>query len=154
MVLKQKPIKMEKKVTKAEVERVLEQYLTPITKESILNELFPSFKVGDYLTPIETNGALNAKTGDICIVDSIDAEYVYVEWITYVRQNNGGYSRFNFRHATPEEIAAAEWEEGKVYRVWHYDEWRVRVSAKEVGCFYLEGSFEGVTRKHIKYEKL
>ena len=32
---------MKKKVTKEEVERVLEQYLTPITKEPILNELFP-----------------------------------------------------------------------------------------------------------------
>ena len=38
-----------KTVTKAEVERVLEQYLTPITKEPILNELFPSFKVGDWV---------------------------------------------------------------------------------------------------------
>lgn len=33
---------MKKTVTKEEVERVLEQYLTPITKEPILNELFPS----------------------------------------------------------------------------------------------------------------
>lgn len=40
---------MEKTVTKAEVERVLDKTILEYNKiEKILNELFPSFKVGDW----------------------------------------------------------------------------------------------------------
>jgi hypothetical protein len=77
-----------------------------------------------------------------------------VEWITSVRQVNGGYGRFNFRHATPEEIAAAEWEEGKPYKVWIDEEWKLRVSSDKVGHFYSDGMFKGFSFKQDKYEKL
>jgi hypothetical protein len=149
---------MEKTVTKEEVERVLQSKLPSkyySEMESILNELFPpEFKAGDYLTPIETNGTLSANTGDICIVDSIDAKYVYVEWITSVRKVKVGYGRFNFRHSTPEEIAADEWEEGKGYKVWFGEIEAVRVASSEVGRFYPNGEFKGKTLKGDKYEKL
>ena len=57
-------------------------------------------------------------------------------------------------HATPEEIAAAEWEEGKPYKVIHANDEEVCISSNKVGSFYKNGRFQGDTFKHDKYEKL
>jgi len=153
-----------KTVTKEEVERVFKENAAAFVYEGaekeILNELFPSFKIGDYFVcperPINPDlrnygwdkqmdllvGSVmkvGGFDGDLAIEDE-EHEYSWaVEWV---------------RHATPEEIAAAEWEEGKFYRVWIRDEWMVRISACRVGWFYDHGSFAGASTKHDKYEKL
>jgi hypothetical protein len=86
-------------------------------------------------------------TGEFREVSSIDRARI---WFT-----NGTWARsFNLRHATPEEIAAAEWEEGKPYKVWIDADWAVRISADEVGSFYVYGYSNGVKEKFNKYEKL
>ena len=145
---------MEKTVTKAEVERVLEQYLTPITKEPIINELFPSFKVGEYLALKDGHELTHSKAGDVCRLALLKDGFCSVEWVTETKQSNGDYFTSRFRHATPEEIAAAEWESGKPYRVWLCGGWMVRISTDRVGCFYNNGSFTGASTKYNKYEKL
>jgi len=152
---------MEKKVTKAEVERVLNIYICNSQRvDNILNELFPSFKIGDYFVcperPINPDlrnygwdkqmdllvGSVmkvGGFDGDLAIEDE-EHEYSWaVEWV---------------RHATPEEIAAAEWEEGKPYKVIHANDEEVCISSNKVGSFYKNGRFQGDTFKHDKYEKL
>ena len=143
---------MKKKVTKEEVERVLEQYLTPITKEPILNELFPpEFKVGDKVMVIGKR-SIEARSlnGDVVELKTVSNNTVS----TYVEMHYGMH--FNeVRHATPEEIAAAEWEEGKPYKVWGANgEKLIRISAETVGMFYSFGGYSGNTIKYDKYEKI
>ena len=155
---------MKKTVTKEEVERVLEQYLTPITKEPILNELFPPyFNVGQYAIRVwpsgkETLGKAVLKNGQLYwqCEESYNGEggvykgELYGLISNYTNRKKGS----KLRHATPEEIAAAEWEEGKPYKVWFVDGCAVRISSDKVGHFYVGGNFEGESVKHDKYEKI
>jgi len=156
---------MKKKVTKEEVERVLEQYLTPITKEPILNELFPPyFNVGQYAIRVwpsgkETLGKAVLKNGQLYwqCEESYNGEggvykgELYGLISNYTNRKKGS----KLRHATPEEIAAAEWEEGKPYKVWGANgEKLIRISAETVGMFYSFGGYSGNTIKYDKYEKI
>jgi len=143
---------MKKTVTKEEVERVVGKYTRVSQNERILNELFPpEFKVGDWVK-VTAGTSIESKEldGKVVKLTRVGIGNVSAETTDIL----AGMHFNEVRHATPEEIAAAEWEEGKPYKIWYYDEWRVRVAAKEVGCFYLDGSFEGPIRKHDKYEKL
>jgi len=154
---------MEKTVTKKEVERVLKQYLTPITKEPILNELFPpEFRVGDYFIcharPTQSVvrncdwvGSMDALVGKVMKVGNI-----YLDGDIEDKENGWSWAHEWIRHATPEEIAEATWEKGKEYRVWNdCGEKLVRVASNRVGWFYTDGCYIGnTTGIYTKYEKL
>jgi hypothetical protein len=136
-------------VTKEQVEKAL---YNNCQKEDILNELFPpKFKAGDYLTPIDDDTLMCATRGCVCLVNSLSKDYVNVEWISETDQHDGNYYLSRFRHATPEEIEAATWKEGELYKVLHQ---YVRISAKTVGEFYNNGAYKGGTSKFDIYEKL
>jgi hypothetical protein len=148
---------MKKKVTKEEVERVLQSKLPSkyySEMESILDELFPSFKVGDkvMVTKIPKSGHW------ICDDDRrIFTLKGGIENGFYGTGDGGfmyGLEGCEFRHATTEEIAAAEWEPNKPYKVWIDGEWNLRVSSNVVGNFYTNGRFKGTIVEHDKYEKL
>ena len=144
---------MEKKVTKEEVERVLNLYICYTQRvDNILNELFPpEFKVGDWVkvkagVSIESNDL----DGKVVKLTRVGSKYVSAE-----KTDRLAGMHFNeVRHATPEEIAAAEWEEGKPYKVWREGEAIVYISSEKVGFFYGSGRFEGKSYKFEKYEKL
>jgi hypothetical protein len=135
---------MEKKVTKEELGQALLKVLgqsVPYSRhEEILNELFPpDFKVGDKVIVIPT--------GNLREIESFEDNKV---WLT----NRSWTRKDGLRHATPEEIAEAEWEEGAVYKVERGDAWVVRVASDKVGWFYYDGAFEGKTTKYNTYEKI
>jgi len=144
---------MEKTVTKAEVERVLKNEIGHATSSirDILNELFPpEFKVGDWVVGWHFDHKYRENAWQIGGFKKGNAFFVPKEepnWSTGIE---------DIRHATPEEIAAAEWEEGKPYRVWNgcIPAWQVKISAEKVGHFYWDGQFEGVSSENSKYEKL
>ena len=156
---------MEKKVTKEEVERVLNLYICYTQRvDNILNELFPpEFKVGDWVVRIwpsgkETLGKAVFEHGDLYW--KCEEEYKHEGGVSkgqpYGKISNykGGWNGSKLRHATPEEIAAAEWEEGKEYRVWEDKMKLVRVSSSRVGYFYENGRYDGNDVRYSKYEKL
>jgi hypothetical protein len=141
-----------KTVTKEQVEKALNNNCM---KEDMLNELFPEFKAGDYLTPIERNTGMAARTGCVCLVEhNTETGQVIVKWISETSQHDGDYHYSNFRHATPEEIESATWKEGELYRVNTGGDCWVRVSSKSVGWFYNGGRYEGVCTYYDKYEKI
>jgi hypothetical protein len=145
---------MEKTVTKEEVERVLEQYLTPITKEWILNELFPTeFKVGDWVVcPVKPSDP--SKYGWDSDMDDLIGEALEVSSFKHGALVAAGWiwSTKWVRHATHEEIAAAEWEEGRECVVWDGSLKLVRVSSSRVGYFYESGMYSGNEVKFSKYD--
>ena len=148
---------MEKKVTKEEVERVLKYRVLEEKQKSIINELFPPEvepKVGEYYK-------LKSEFGDVGRVESLDDSGWFWSPDLFNPYMDDSCSK-NYhtphlvieRNATPEEIAAAEWEEGKPYKVWFANGCAVRISANKVGNFYVDGNFQGESTKHDKYEKL
>jgi len=149
---------MEKTVTKEEVKEALKGKIPfKETTDEILNELFPPEfdpKVGEYYK-------LKSEFGDVVKVESLDDSGWFWSPDLFNPYMDDSYSK-NYhnphlvieRNATPEEIATAEWEEGKPYKVWIHEEWRLRVSSGEVGYFYLDGKFEGRDCKWNEYEKL
>ena len=141
---------MEKKVTRKEVERALRKYSEKDWKDAILNELFPpEFKVGDWVVGWHFDHKYRENAWQIGGFKKGNAFVVPKEkpnWSTGIE---------DVRHATPEEIAAAEWEEGKPYKVWiDNDVEEVRISADKVGYFYSCAMFEGDVHKWKNYEKL
>jgi len=148
---------MEKTVTKEEVERVFKENTAAFVYEGaekeILNELFPpEFKVGDWVVIGKDNDYYVNKSGEIGRITKLKKISCEVDCGHSSLGNSHNYC--NLRHATPEEIAAAEWEEGEVYIVWLGEIEAVRVASSEVGRFYQNGEFKGKTLKHDKYEKL
>ena len=149
---------MKKKVTKAEVERALSNLRLVSDKLAgeILNELFPpEFKVGDKVM------VTKIPESDHWICDDERRLFTLkggIESGFYGTRGSGdmhGLKGCEFRHATPEEIAAAEWESGKPYKVWDDGkEALVRISSDEVGLFYRYGLFSGGCHAYDKYEKL
>jgi len=120
--------------------------------QELLNELFPpEFKVGDKVMVTSKRTAESKKLyGKVVELKNVTTNTVS----TYTTMTHGMFFD-EVRHATPEEIAAAEWEEGKVYRVWDSNGVkRVRVSSNKVGKFYTHGCYEGNTNHYDKYEKL
>jgi len=142
---------MEKTVTKEEVERVLDKYLVAFDEpEKILNELFPpEFKVGDWVVGWGHDHSIYDRHKVAWRIGQVNGDKVHPS------NNLSGETQIeNIRHATPEEIAASEWEEGKPYKVRIGGDWMVRISADKVGRFYNNGYFEGCIFKNDKYEKL
>lgn len=157
---------MKKTVTKEEVERVALKHINGVIVDKIINELFPpefNPKEGEWIVK-------KWEDGDVDIIHlTKKAGYCLYSQDYYVRNKKHDLTkeaglidvkqmiediRIKLRHATPEEIATAEWEEGKPYKVWFVDGCAVRVSANKVGHFYVGGSFEGESVKQDKYEKL
>lgn len=141
---------MEKKVTKEEVERVLNLYICNLQRvDNIINELFPPEfdpKAGEWVISDHKDWKIGAVK-----LDDVNGFAFISNRITWDRRLCFGELT---RHATPEEIAAAEWEEGKPYKVMWNNEWHLRVSADKVGHFYNHGKFKGSTSDYHKYEKL
>jgi hypothetical protein len=145
---------MEKTVTKEEVERVIkanaDAFAYKEAPKKILNELFPSFKVGDWV--VGWHSCFKELTHNAWKIDDFDRHGRVVP----VGKKGYATSIESLRHATPEEIAAAEWEEGKPYKVWS-DDGRtdyVRISSDTIGKFYAGGHFSGGCFTYDKYEKL
>jgi len=127
----------------------------PKSKEEILNELFPpEFKVGDKVMvtkiPESNHWICNTNRRLFTLEGGIENGFYGTGGAGHMY----GLEGCEFRHATPEEIAAAEWEEGNPYKLMHANDEEVCISANEVGQFYKEGRFKGDTFKHDKYEKL
>jgi len=142
---------MEKKVTKEEVERALSNLRLVSDKlaDEILTELFP-FKIGDKVMVIgKSTVEARSLNGDVVEIKNVTNSTVSTCTGMYY-----GMHLCEVRHATPEEIAAAEWEEGKLYKVFIRGEEAVRVSSSEVGKFYSNGFFSGHAFDFDKYEKL
>jgi len=141
---------MEKTVTKEEVERVLKLYICNSQRvDNILNELFPPDfepKSGDWVISDHPDWKIGAVR-----LDDVNRLEFMSNRIAWDRRSSFGELT---RHATPEEIAAAEWEEGKPYKVWIDECWKLRVSSATIGNFYLNGLFEGKSMEWDKYEKL
>lgn len=137
--------------------------------EAILNELFPpEFKVGDTIKVLSLDNDCDWSTG-LTSVDLVKGGLYNVAGTEASRAaKNLGFNWYwvelegiigkissnQVRHATPEEIVEAEWEEGKPYRVWLDGDWMVRISTDKIGYFYACGAFQGKTDYYDKYEKL
>jgi len=150
---------MEKKVTKEEVERIVEKYTSVTQKDRILNELFPlEFKVGDWvLTSFRANGwgSFPHEVNNMILqIESIVNENFPKGIETTVIFTSGVKTNIKEikRHATPEEIAISEWEEGRECIVWDGSLKLVRVSSSRVGYFYEGGRYSGNDVKFSKYD--
>ena len=143
---------MEKKVTKEEVERVFLNNFPIIDRIKLkksLNELFhPEFRVRDWVV-----GWHNNREG---LRDNAWQIELFDKHGQAVPNGKKGYGTTIecLRHATSEEIAAAEWEGGKPYKVWREGEPIVYISSDKVGFFYGSGRFDGRSYEYDKYEKL
>ena len=145
-----------KTVTKEEVERVALRHINGVIVDKILNELFPpEFKVGDWVVCPEKPSD-TFKYGWDSDMDDLIGEALEVSSFKHGALVAAGWiwSTKWVRHATHEEIAAAEWEEGAVYKVWFANGCAVRISTNKVGEFYSSGFYDGDTVKYDKYEKL
>jgi len=157
-----------KTVTKEEVERVFKEHSSDFTFQGadkmILNELFPpEFKVDQYAIRIwpsgkETLGKVVFKNGQLYwqCEESYEGEGGVEKggWYGLVSNYTNGKSSSKLRHATPEEIAEAEWKEGAVYKVYSGSGWYVRIASDMVGWFYCNGRVEGSTTEYTTYEKI
>jgi hypothetical protein len=126
-----------------------EQNIKSGVKEDILNELFPEFKARDWVVGWHSEKHSDELHKKAWQVRKVDCMYIYPVGLNSVMT----YPKY-IRHATPEEIEAATWKEGELYRVHDTCNWLVRVSAEKVGEFYLSGAYDGLTFEYDKYEKL
>lgn len=142
---------MKQAVTREEVERVLEQYLTPIHQEPILNELFGEPyepKVGDWVVIGEDNDCSINQSGEVGIVTHTSKTDCRVDCGHNSNANQHNYK--NLRPATEDEIKRAQWKEGEVYEVWDNgcqpDEWYLAISSKDYGWFWISSKKKTTTQ--------
>lgn len=142
-----------KTVTKEQLEKVLKSNQGCFTyqgaEDDIINELFPEFKAGEWVVGWHNEGHPNKLHEKAWQIEKVDDTYAHPVGIY-----DSETGLCDIRHATPEEIEAATWKEGELYRVHDTCNWLVRVSAEKVGEFYLSGAYDGLTFKYDKYEKI
>jgi len=151
---------MKKELTREEVEKALcKRLLLEHDRQAILNDLFGKpfgFEKNGWITITKSETNWNKKMDDF-VGKTVQITNTHNDdFVSFLNSGNWtwSYSCGHFRHATPEEIAEATWEEGKPYRVYWNNEWWIRVSAKRVGSFYNGGKFNGSVSEYFKYEKL
>lgn len=134
-----------KTVTKEQVYKAL---YNNCQKEDILNELFPpEFKAGEWVVGWHNHIHVDDRHKKAWKI------YMVKDGSAYMVDSTNTCIE-NIRHATPEEIEAATWKEGELYRVKKDGGWCVRVASPIVGHFYAYGYYEGRVTPWEDYEKL